>query len=197
MRVAVLDTGVGNVHSLLKALATAGADPVLTRGERDVRTAALVVLPGVGAFPAAVDRLEPLREALDRRFSSGGWGLGICLGMQLLLEGSDEGPGRGLGWIPGRVERLRAPRVPNMGWNGLEGADPLLDRSGLKSAYFAHGYICRPREGTTVRATAEHAGVRFPAMIRCGTAVGVQFHPEKSGPPGLAFLAEVLEEVRT
>ena len=197
MRVAVLDTGVGNVHSLLKALASAGAAPLLTTGEREVRTAALVVLPGVGAFPAAAQRLEPLRATFAERFSAGRWGLGICLGMQLLLEDSDEGPGQGLGLIPGRVERLQGPRVPHMGWNALEGGDPLLASSGLKNAYFAHGYVCRPRDGTTIRATTEHAGVRFPAMIRCGTAVGVQFHPEKSGAPGLAFLAAVLKEVRT
>lgn len=197
MKVAVLDTGVGNVHSLLKALAEAGGDPVLTLRESDVREAPLVVLPGVGAFPAAVDRLEPLRTALRERLTTGGRGLGICLGMQLFFDASEEGPGRGLGLIPGRVERLRAARVPHMGWNGVEGGDPLLRRSGLETAYFAHGYVCRPVEQTTVRATTEHAGIRFPAMIRCGNAVGVQFHPEKSGERGLAFLAAVLEEVRT
>jgi glutamine amidotransferase len=197
VRVAVLDTGVGNVHSLLKALAKAGGDPTLTLRERDIRDAPLVVLPGVGAFPAAVARLEPLRAALRERLTRGGWGLGICLGMQLFLDESEEGPGRGLGVIPGQVQRLRAARVPHMGWNAVEGVDPLLVRSGLRTAYFAHGYVCRPRERKATAATTEHAGVRFPAMIRCGTAVGVQFHPEKSGAPGLGFLAAVLEEVRT
>jgi glutamine amidotransferase len=194
VKVAVLDTGVGNVHSLLKALAEAGGDPSLTTRERDVREAPLVVLPGVGAFPAAVARLEPLRGALCERLRAGGRGLGICLGMQLFLEESEEGPGRGLGLIPGRVERLRGARVPHMGWNAVEGADPLLHRSGLKMAYFAHGYVCRPAEERAIMASTEHAGVRFPVMIRCGNTLGVQFHPEKSGAPGLAFLAAVLED---
>ena len=195
MRVAVLDTRVGNVHSLLKALATAGAEPTLESRPEDCLDAPLLVLPGVGAFPAATELLAGAREAVRARLLDGSPCLGICLGMQLLLEASDEGPGTGLGVIPGRVVRLEAPRVPHMGWNRIEGEDALLTRSGLRTAYYAHSFVCRPVNPEMVRATTEHAGVRFPAMIRSRGMVGVQFHPEKSGAPGLAFLAAVLEEV--
>ena len=197
MRIAVLDTRVGNTHSLLKALAAAGGEPRLESRPEACLDAPLLVLPGVGAFPAATALLAEAREALRERLLAGAPCLGICLGMQLLLEASEEGPGAGLGAVPGHVVRLEAPRVPHMGWNRIEGQDPLLTRSGLRTAYYAHSFVCRPVNPEVVRATTEHAGVRFPAMIRSGGMVGVQFHPEKSGAPGLAFLAAVLEEVRS
>jgi imidazole glycerol-phosphate synthase subunit HisH len=197
VRVAVLDTRVGNVHSLLKALAAAGGEPRLESRPGACLDAPLLVLPGVGAFPAAATLLAEARPALRERLLGGAPCLGICLGMQLLLESSDEGPGAGLGAIPGGVVRLDGPRVPHMGWNRVEGEDPLLTRSGLQTAYYAHSFVCRPVNAGVVRATTEHAGVRFPAMIRSGGMVGVQFHPEKSGAPGLAFLAAVLQEVGT
>ncbi len=195
MRVSVLDTRVGNVHSLLKALAAAGGDPRLESRPEACLDAPMLVLPGVGAFPAASSLLAERREALRERLLSGAPCLGICLGMQLFLDESEEGPGAGLGVIPGRVVRLQAPRVPHMGWNQVQGDDPLLSRSGLQTAYYANSFVCRPVNPDVVRATTEHAGVRFPAMIRSRGMVGVQFHPEKSGAPGLAFLAAVLEEV--
>ena len=117
--------------------------------------------------------------------------------MQLLFKDSEEGPGQGLDLVSGTVTRIRAHRVPQMGWNRVEGDDALLARSGLQTAYYAHSFVCRPVNPDVVRATTEHAGVRFPAMIRSGGMVGVQFHPEKSGAPGLAFLAAVLQEVGT
>ena len=197
MRVAVLDTRVGNVHSLLKALAAAGGAPCLESRPEACLDAHLLVLPGVGAYPAASALLEEAQVGLREHLLAGAPCLGICLGMQLFLDGSEEGPGPGLGAIPGRVVRLEAPRVPHMGWNVVEGDDPLLARSGLRTAYYAHGFLCRPVNSGVVRATTEHAGVRFPAMIRSGGMVGVQFHPEKSGAPGLAFLAAVLQEVGT
>ena len=197
MRVAVLDTRVGNVHSLLKALAAAGGDPRLVSRPEACLDAPLLVLPGVGAFPAASSLLAETREAVRARLRGGAWCLGICLGMQLLLDASDEGPGAGLGVIPGRVVRLETPRVPHMGWNRIEGDDALLAGSGLQTAYYAHSFVCRPVNPEAVRAWTEHAGVRFPAMIRSGGVVGVQFHPEKSGAPGLSFLSAVIQEVGT
>jgi imidazole glycerol-phosphate synthase subunit HisH len=197
VRVAVLDTRVGNVHSLLKALAAAGGDPRLESRPEACLDAPLLVLPGVGAFPAASGLLAETREALRARLRGGARCLGICLGMQLLLDASDEGPGAGLGVIPGRVVRLETPRVPHMGWNRIEGDDALLAGSGLQTAYYAHSFVCRPVNPEAVRAWTEHAGVRFPAMIRSGAVVGVQFHPEKSGAPGLSFLSAVIQEVGT
>ncbi|MGZ3479197.1 MAG: glutamine amidotransferase-related protein [Myxococcaceae bacterium] len=114
MRVSVLDTRVGNVHSLLKALAAAGGEPRLESRPEACLAAPMLVLPGVGAYPAASTLLAEAREAVRERLLGGAPGLGICLGMQLLLDESEEGPGAGLGVIPGRVVRLEAPRVPHM-----------------------------------------------------------------------------------
>lgn len=197
MRVTVLDYGVGNLHSLLKAL---GAPGVEVRAETDallaIQTDALV-LPGVGAFGAAVERLAPARDAVRDALAAGLPCLGICLGMQLLFDASEEGDGAGLGVIPGRVRRLRATRVPQMGWNSLEErSDALLEASGLESAYFANSYVCEPRTASTVRASSVHEGDRFPSMVRAGRTVGVQFHPEKSSSAGVAFIGSFLEEAR-
>jgi glutamine amidotransferase len=195
VRVTVLDYGVGNLHSLLKALAAPGVE---TRAEAAARRALdtdVLVLPGVGAFGAAVERLAPARDAVRDALAGGLPCLGICLGMQLLFDSSEEGDGAGLGVIPGRVKRLRATRVPQMGWNSLEErTDPLLDVSGLEMAYFANSYVCRPDAESAVRASSVHEGERFPSVVRAGRTVGVQFHPEKSSRAGVAFLGAFLEE---
>jgi glutamine amidotransferase len=117
--------------------------------------------------------------------------------MQLFFEESDEGPGAGLGLAPGRVTRVRARRVPQIGWNSLEPAapgggpgEPLLGAAGLETAYYANSFVCRPGDpDACVTAWSEHEGDRFPAAVRVGSATGVQFHPEKSSAPGVAFVA--------
>lgn len=195
MRVTVLDYGVGNLHSLLKAVSVPGVD---VRAEVDANRALdtdVLVLPGVGAFGAAVERLAPASDAIRDALTHGLPCLGICLGMQLLFDSSEEGEGAGLGVIPGRVRRLRGARVPQMGWNALEERrDPLLDSSGLEMAYFANSFICQPDAETSVRASSVHEGERFPSMVRAGRTVGVQFHPEKSSDAGVAFIGAFLEE---
>lgn len=197
MRVSIFDYGAGNLHSLAKALAAPGVEIVV---EPDAARAAeddVLVLPGVGAFGPAAERLAPAREAVRRAIAGGLPVLGVCLGMQLLFEGSDEGPGCGLGVIAGRVAPLRARRVPHIGWNTLDDAsDPLLAAAGLTEAYFAHGYICSPDTPECVRAWSEHGDVRFPAVVRSGRVVGVQFHPEKSAARGVALVRAFLEEAR-
>jgi glutamine amidotransferase len=141
-------------------------------------------LEGAGAEVAV--ETDPRREPL-----------GICLGMQLLLDASEEGPGEGLGVVPGMVTRLRAARVPQIGWNPLDGAaDPLLAASALDIAYYANSYVCRPADPAVVTAWSTHEGDRFPAAVRAGHAVGVQFHPEKSSRAGLGFVRAWVEEVR-
>lgn len=197
MRVTIFDYGAGNLHSLAKAVESAGvevridSDPV-----RAVETDALV-LPGVGAFGAAADRLAPGREAMRAAITDGLPAIGICLGMQLLFDGSDEGAGAGLGVIPGRVSRLRAERVPQIGWNTLDDAhDPLFDAAPLPIAYYANSFVCRPDDPTSVIAWSEHEGDRFAAAVRAGTAVGVQFHPEKSSSAGVRLLHAFLDEAR-
>ena len=197
-RVTLFDYGAGNLHSLAKALEATGAavrietDPAAAVSETDA-----LVLPGVGAFSSAAERLAPGRDAVRGALDAGLPCLGICLGMQLLFDASDEGPGAGLGVIPGRVTRLDAARVPQIGWNAIEDAhDPLFDASQLEIAYYANSFVCRPAGGdASVVAWSEHEGDRFPAAVRRGATVGVQFHPEKSSGSGLAFVRAFVASV--
>ncbi len=200
-RVTLFDYGAGNLHSLAKALEAAGADVrVDADPTRAVRETDALVLPGVGAFAAAAERLAPGRDAMRDAMRAGLPTLGICLGMQLLFDASDEGPGDGLGAIPGRVTRLEARRVPQIGWNAIDDArDPLYDASALTTAYYANSYVCRPGGDVpddVVTAWSEHDGDRFPASVRRGATVGVQFHPEKSSAAGLAFVRAFVVSLR-
>lgn len=195
MRVTVLDYGVGNLHSLTKAIAVAGGTPVVVADAARAVDAEALVLPGVGAFPAAAQRLAPARAALADAVRNGLPTLGICLGMQLLFDESDEGPGAGLSVFAGRVERLNAECVPQIGWNTLEESrEGLVDRARLTAAYYANSFVCRPRDGRIVTVWSRHEGDRYPAVVRQGRTVGVQFHPEKSSAPGVAFLRGFLDE---
>lgn len=201
MRVTLFDYGAGNLHSLAKALE--GPD-VTVRIETDPSRAVtehpdVLVLPGVGAFGAAAERLAPGRDAMRDAILSGLPTIGICLGMQLLFDESDEGGGAGLGIIPGRVTLLRAVRVPQIGWNSVEptSGDALFANAPLPIAYYANSYVCRPVDPDVVTAWTEHEGDRFPAAVRAGRAVGVQFHPEKSSTQGVRFLRAFLDDART
>ena len=189
MRVTLFDYGAGNLHSLAKALVIPGVEIAIeTDPVRALATDALV-LPGVGAFALAAARLAPGRVAMRDAIASGVPTLGICLGMQLLFDGSEEGPGDGLGIVPGMVRRLRATRVPQIGWNAVEAlGDPLFARAPLATAYYANSFVCRPEDPGVVIAWSEHEGDRFAAAVRAGSAVGVQFHPEKSSAAGVAFV---------
>lgn len=200
MRVTVFDYGAGNLHSLVKALGAPGVDVCVEPDPvRAVETDALI-LPGVGAFGAAASRLAPGRDVVRRALRDGLPCLGICLGMQLLFEGSEEGAGEGLGVLAGRVRRLAGQRVPQIGWNTLEARrDPLLDAAALEVAYFANGYACDPADEGMVCAWCTHESTRIPAMVRGSgemrRTVGAQFHPEKSSRQGVAFIRGFLEEV--
>lgn len=197
LRVTVFDYGAGNLHSLVKALES---PRTTVRVETDPSAAVVdtdaLVLPGVGAFTPAAERLAPgidaMRDAMRRGLPS----LGICLGMQLLFDASDEGPGEGLGVVPGRVTRLDATHVPQIGWNSLDDvSDELVSGAGLDVAYYANSFVCRPTADATgaVTAWSEHDGDRFPASVRQGNVFGTQFHPEKSSAPGVRFIQSFLE----
>ena len=171
MRVAICEYGAGNVRSVALAFERLGATVV-----GDVTTADLAVLPGVGSAAAAMDglRARGLDEALRERLDEGRPVLGICLGLQLALEETEEDGGvRGLGFLPGRAVRLRLGRVPRIGWASVE--------PGGDSYYFAHSYAAE-----TSCATATSEGV--VAVVELGAFTGVQFHPEKSGAAGARFL---------
>jgi imidazole glycerol-phosphate synthase subunit HisH len=198
MRVTVFDYGAGNLHSLVKTLT--GSERSV-RVETDARAAVVdtdvLVLPGVGAFAPAAERLAAGRDAMREAILGGLPTLGICLGMQLMFDGSDEGAGLGLGVIPGRVTKLNAQRLPQIGWNRLEDpSDALFSESGLNIAYYANSFACRPTDVGTVTAWSTHDGDRFPAAVRVGACVGVQFHPEKSSAPGVRFVEAFLAAAR-
>ena len=196
MNVTIFDYGAGNLHSLAKALERVGTVVAIETDPVRAADADVLVLPGVGAFGSATDRLAPGRDAMRRAVQAGLPTNGICLGMQLLFDVSEEGAGAGLGIIAGQVTKLRAARVPQIGWNSVEPVshEPLFTAAALPIAYFANSFVCRPDDEGTVIAWSEHEGDRFPAAVRAGSAVGVQFHPEKSSSDGVRFLHAFLDE---
>jgi glutamine amidotransferase len=197
--IAIVDYGIGNIHSLISAL---GEENVVLTAEAEVlQTADLVILPGVGAFAYAMAALEEkgLIPILNALYRSGKWMVGICLGMQLFYESSDEhGFSRGLGFLKGHVTQLpQAVRLPHMGWNILEvdnSSTPLLKGIGNDAyAYFVHSYYASEVQPETVLASTTY-GTKIPAVVQSGKVVGFQFHPEKSGQFG-RLLIENLKEM--
>ena len=195
MKTAILDYGAGNLHSLAKAVVSAGAEVVVTSDPLTALKADALLLPGVGAFGSATATLAPYTTTIRSALTDGLPCLSICLGMQLLFETSEEGEGAGLGVIGGSVRRLNAQRIPQIGWNAIQNAgDPLIESSGLEVAYFANSYVCEPRDRSCVTSWATHEADDFAASVRVGRITGVQFHPEKSSAAGCSFIRAFLEE---
>jgi glutamine amidotransferase len=190
--IAILDYGMGNLRSVAKALEHVGAEPVLTRDHARIREAGAVVLPGVGAMPKAMEKVRAL--GLDRllreRVEAGVPVLGLCMGMQLLFEGTEEhGGAEGIGLLRGRVVRLDAPRVPQIGWNPVAWRKRGELNEGLPDPcafYHAHSYAPKARE-EDVLGTADYGG-EFVSVVERPPVYGLQSHPEKSGPDGLRLL---------
>lgn len=195
MTITIFDYGAGNLHSLAKAIALVAAPPRIEADPRRALDTDVLVLPGVGAFPQAAARIAPAREAMARAIREGLPCLGICLGMQLLFRASEEGEGDGLGVFAGRVGRLRAARLPQIGWATIDDAtDPAVLAAGLDYGYYANSFVCRPEDPAVVTAWSEYEGDRFPAIVRAFRTVGIQSHPEKSSAPGLGFLRAFFAE---
>lgn len=193
MRVTLLDLGVGNLHSLEKAFARALPGATVDVATSGPLTAEIVVLPGVGAFAHAAERLGVVRAPLLERARESRPIVGICLGMQLLFDSSEEGPGPGLGVIAGRVTKLSTSRVPHMGFSTLSSRNAGLELP--TCVYYAHSYACRPLEQSTVLATSTVDGDTFPSIVRTRRTLGFQFHPEKSSFEGLALLGRLTGEL--
>jgi glutamine amidotransferase len=196
-RVAIFDYGAGNLHSLVKAIGTDDRCVTVDNDLRSAMKADLLVLPGVGAFGAAADAMRGQQAYLATALTDGLPCLGICLGMQLLFDTSEEGPGRGVGLIPGRVTRLRTSKIPHMGWNEIEWRETSNGqrRRDLETAYFANGYVCEPEDDSLITAWTTHEETRFASMVQTANTVGVQFHPEKSSFAGRVFVDGVIEEL--
>ena len=202
-RIAVVDYGAGNLASIDQALRTVGADVAIARDAEALRGVDAVIVPGVGAAAPAMARLDHrgLSGALrswalaDRPF------LGICLGLQILFDGSDEDGATTLGIVPGRTVRLEdAPTLPHIGWNQVERSRPHALFDGIDDGadfYFVHSYAgdVDPAAGDFVLATTDH-GARFTSAVARGSVLGVQFHPERSGRDGLRLLANFVDLVR-
>jgi glutamine amidotransferase len=197
VKVVLADYGAGNLRSVCSALVRAGAEPVVTRDPAEVASAPLAVVAGVGHAARAAAGLGPLADVLRERVAAGRPVFGICVGLQLLFEQSDEG-GEGLGLLAGRVRKLHAPTVPHMGWNELALARPssVLGGLGGLDVYFAHSYAVEPDDENLVVARVDHAGA-VVAAIEDGVLAGVQFHPERSGAAGARVLENMLQWSRS
>lgn len=195
--IAVISCGIGNVQSMLNAFARLGHDARAVESPAELAQAVRIVLPGVGAFPSCMRRLEEsgFRAALDREVKSGKPFLGVCVGMQLMADlGTEFGETPGLGYIPGRVELIpkTAPdlRIPHIGWNDLKIArpTPLLDGiEGDTACYFVHSYALRCSDESDVAAWTDYGSPVVAAVAR-GNVFGLQAHPEKSQLVGLKIL---------
>jgi imidazole glycerol-phosphate synthase subunit HisH len=203
-RIAVVDYGAGNLVSIEQGLTASGAEVEIARDPTSFKDADAIVVPGVGAAAPAMDRLsdaglvDPIVGwiAADKPF------LGVCLGLQLLFEASDEDGAQTFGVLPGRAQRLaKAPTLPHIGWNQVvRRRDHPLFEGIVQGAdfYFVHSYAGAPAETAddAILAETEH-GARFVSAVARGTLLGVQFHPERSGEDGLRLLANFVSLVRT
>ncbi len=197
-KVVIIDYGMGNLYSVKNALLAVGAEPVVTSDKKVIAAAERVILPGVGAFGDCMANLQQsglipvIRELLagDRPF------LGICLGMQLLFEGSDEAPGvAGLGYFKGQVKYLPTSlKIPHMGWNKLElrSPSPLLAGAQGQYVYFVHSFHAEPEDISIITSVCDY-GMEVTASVGRGKVQAFQFHPEKSSRVGMQLLKNFVE----
>nr|CAD6596173.1 imidazole glycerol phosphate synthase subunit HisH [Rhizobium sp. TCK] len=206
--VAVIDYGIGNVFSVCNALKKVGCEPNLTRSAAEILSSDKVILPGVGAFGRAIAALRDLGldETIRRFAETERPFLGICIGMQLLMDRSNEfGENTGLGFIPGIVDRIPGTgkdgavlRVPHISWGEVRPAEQVPEDGWKATAlandgqhdsyYFVHSFHCTPADPTHRLAVIDYGGNAITAAIQRDNLMGVQFHPERSGPAGLGFL---------
>ncbi|MEM1369015.1 MAG: imidazole glycerol phosphate synthase subunit HisH [Cyanobacteria bacterium P01_H01_bin.15] len=205
-RIAVIDYDMGNLHSACKGLTFAGATPHITDSPSVIEKADGIVLPGVGAFDPAVQHLRSrnLEQPIKAAIEQGKPFLGICLGLHILFEGSEEGEEAGLGVFPGWIRRFQPESgitIPHMGWNQLTFTQPELalwqDLPAEPHVYFVHSYYVEPTDPSLKAATVTHGTQTVTAAIAKDHLMAVQFHPEKSAPYGLQILANFVKYVQT
>ncbi len=190
--IAVLDYGLGNLRSVFRGLCAAGASPVITNDAEVISSADGILLPGVGAFAEGMEKLRPLISLVKSEAEKKPL-MGICLGMQMLLEESEEhGVHEGLSFIPGRIrmfEKQAGLKVPQMGWNTISpcGNHPLFEGVAEGTyVYFVHSYYADTVPEATLAKT--EYGITYASAVGCGNVMGTQFHPEKSGDAGIKIL---------
>lgn len=204
-KVAIIDYGAGNLMNVKNALDSSGLDGIITKEKQVIDDAHAIILPGVGAFRDAMEKMNRsgLRDVIDKNVRSGKIFQGICLGMQMLFDASQEdGYTEGFGYIPGQVVKMEPPKplkIPHMGWNELVLAkdDPFLE--GIRPGdyvYFVHSYKADPAFfDRDVLAYADYAGP-VPGVVRRGNVIGTQFHPEKSGKAGQIFIENLKKLIK-
>jgi glutamine amidotransferase len=198
--IAIVNYGLGNLHSVQKAVANVGGEVLVTDDAQEIMDADKVILPGVGAFADGMKGLESrgLVSVVRKVAAQGKPLLGICLGMQLLFEESEEqGKYQGLGLLAGKVVLFQHPgvKVPQIGWNQVQVQKPSSLLGGIKDGdyfYFNHGYYCLPGDANDVLTMTDY-GVRFASSVERENIIGVQFHPEKSQQGGLHILKNFVE----
>jgi imidazole glycerol-phosphate synthase subunit HisH len=203
--IAVIDYDMGNLHSVCKGLEQAGGIPQVTDSPEVIARADGVVLPGVGSFDPAVRQLRSrnLVEPIHQAIASGKPFLGICLGLQILFDASEEGQEPGLGIIPGTVRRFCSEpglTIPHMGWNQLEFTQktPLWANIGAQPwVYFVHSYYVDPIDSQVTAATVIHGSQKVTAAIAQDNLMAVQFHPEKSSTTGLQILSNFVAQLKS
>lgn len=192
-RITIIDYGMGNLYSVVNAFKSIGAEPIVTSDADEIANAEKILLPGVGAFGDCMANLEKsgLIPVIKEALNSGKPFLGICLGMQVLFEGSEEDPGvPGLGFFKGQVRKIQTEyKIPHMGWNSLElkSKSPLLENADGKYVYFVHSYFCDPEDKSIITAVTDY-GTEVTAAVGKGSVQAFQFHPEKSSKVGIALL---------
>lgn len=192
-KITVIDYGMGNLYSVTNALKALGAEPIVTSDRETIKNAAKIILPGVGAFGDCMENLDRagLIPVIESSLKSGKPFLGICLGLQLLFEGSEEAPGvKGLGFFKGQVELLKTDyKIPHMGWNRLSLRNPSPVMAGADAAYvyFVHSYHAVPEDKSIITSVCDY-GLEVTASVGLGNVQAFQFHPEKSSRAGLALL---------
>ena len=203
-KIAVIDYDMGNLHSACKGLEFAGATPIVTDSVTEMERADGVVLPGVGAFDPAMQHLRSrnLVEPIRRIATSNKPFLGICVGLQLLFEGSEEGSEPGIGVFSGTIRKFKSEpgiTIPHMGWNQLQITQPNCPIwKGMASdawVYFVHSYYAEPAEDSIKAATVTHGSQTVTAAVAKGNLMAVQFHPEKSSTAGLKILSNFVSYV--
>ncbi|MEX2324223.1 MAG: imidazole glycerol phosphate synthase subunit HisH [Nitriliruptoraceae bacterium] len=207
LRIAVLDYGAGNVRSARRGFDAAGAVAEVVADPRKARQADALVVPGVGHFSSCLAnlRISGLHEVLQAFIVEQRPVFGICVGMQLLYAGSEEGDEPGLALLPGAVVRFPSNAiVPHLGWDTIQVCDDLPSHDGAlvegldgERLYFTHSYYSVPADESHVLATCRYGGTNFPCVVREGSVVGTQFHPEKSGAIGQRLLTNWLRSAAT
>jgi glutamine amidotransferase len=191
--IAIIDYGRGNLHSVYNGLLKIGADPVITSDAKTILDAPHVILPGVGAFGDCMEHLvaSGLVDTIYKVVDSGRPFLGICIGLQLMFEGSEESPGiKGLGIFKGQVRLIRTPyKIPHMGWNQLKVVrpSPLMEGADGKMVYFVHSFAADPEDKEIITSTTDY-GTQVVASVGRDNVQAFQFHPEKSSFTGLNML---------